>query len=457
MYQPANGTEVDSTIAPRRFSGFHVTPGGTLNIESAPAEAGPYTVIATTTAGTSPITINGVDFYGWSASAVVPSWGTDGCGVEEAFVRARIDDGPFFLATFDTAESSGQTGLQCMLSELGGGGNLIDALNACASDDSPTARLTTGDAIYEGDVTISTQAEADTFACYTGIDGDLTIADDSAELSISLPNLVEVTGDLSIEYSRDPSGGYTPTIRSVDMLALETVGGNVTLHYPGDPSDLASWDVGLENVMTVGGDVSVTAETFNATISGLDSLTSIPGDLTATSTGDDYTIGGLLGSLTSVEGDVTVASDNTTTGMFNGLASVGGSLFIEGCYLPPGASNLTGLTSVAGDVELRSMTLVTVASLGNQFPALTSVGGTFDAESAGMDDLLIGDGAATSLGGLRLDSMGLDELTSTWITVDPAGAITITNNSPLTDCEAEDYVDAIGWPGTPTISGNGAC
>ncbi|MEM6990350.1 MAG: hypothetical protein AAF721_07635 [Myxococcota bacterium] len=461
VVQPLNGDVIADAAAPVTFSGYWTQGNNPMEIQSAPSSSGPWTTFANATSDAVGFPIDGIMLHGWSVSAVIPGWTPSGCG-QEVYVRAS--GGVFSALTFDGPGAGAPvTGSQCLSDELGAGTDIVNAAITCASPDSPVMHLTeaAGPSTHVGDVVITTQAEADALACTTEIDGSLTIAD-SAELSIALPDLQSVTGDVTLVFSRDPASLSTnPIVRTIDAPQLDTIAGSLAVSYPGIGGDLVDLDIGLPALTTLGADLSIDLTTFNADMGGLTALATIPGDLSIISTGSDYTHGGLLGALVDVGGNVTFETSNTTTGLLDDLTQVGGTISITGAFFPPGAPNLTELLTVGGDLQLASMDLITVVGFDNQFPLLTDVGGDLDIEQGGLDDLLVGDPLGITVGGVRLhDNGSLSGLNAPNVTVSTSGPITITDNGNLGDCNAQAFVDdqaALGWAGVATVSGNGTC
>ena len=337
VLSPENGEAVasDGVVS---FWGQGTYAGQVFNVQSSPTAAGPFTILETVSTENTPTTLGGSSVYEWRVDAEIPAWTDLGGCEQEAFVRATT--GQYNAITFDEGN-----GLVCILEEYFGGMQLLNAAVECQSADSPIARITrTVSSVHVGNVIISTQADADAVACVGTIQGSLSVLDNPAALSISLPNLLEVTGDVDLVYSRDPASVPPyPTLRVIDLPELVTIGGSLSADYPGLGGDIANLDLHLENVASVGGDVTLTANTFNLDLAGLDGLTTIPGDLTVVSTGSDYTAYGWLGSLTSVGGDVSLETGNTSVGLWSNLESVGGDLTLEDLLLPPGTSNFAAL------------------------------------------------------------------------------------------------------------------
>ena len=173
-----------------------------------------------------------------------------------------------------------------------------------------------------------------------------------------------------------------------------------------------------------------------------------------------------LGAVTWVGGDMDFAFGGTTQDLFDSLVEVDGSIRIVGALFNPdlgnfGASNFPMLTTVHGDFTVASSTVITVPGVTNQFPALSTVDGTFDIDAGGITELLVGSPSGMEVGNLRLhQNFGLSDLAVSHVDVSNLGTIEITNNVNLGDCEADAFVDAqaaMGWMGTSIVSDNGPC
>lgn len=463
---PQNEDLVPSTSTPVDFVGYWLSGGELLQIQRAPTRDGPWSTFTTVTSSHFPLNVYDTDLYAYSTSRVIPGWVPTSCG-EEVYVRVYAPGSGFSAVTFDGENADvEQTGMDCLGDELDAGVPLTKAASNCASEDYPAIRLRTQllAGTIPSDVDISNQAEADAVGCYTEIDGSLTIADSSA-MSISLSHLERVTGDVHLYFSRQGLASM-PLVRTIDLPSLHTVDGSVFVHYPGDTSDIATIDVGLPALTSVGGGVHVDLMTFNATMTGMPSLESIAGDVSITTSGDDYTNGSLMRSVTWVGGDMDFAFGGTTQDLFDSLVEVDGSIRIVGALFNPdlgnfGASNFRMLTTVHGDFTVASSTIITVPGVTYQFPALSTVEGAFDIDAGGITELLVGSPSGLEVGNLRLNqNLGLSDLAVTHVGVSNLGTIEITNNSNLGDCEANAFVDAqaaMGWLGTAIVSGNGSC
>lgn len=456
VLSPENGEAV-ATDGVVSFWGQGTSAGQVFNVRSSATASGPFTTLASVATESTPTTLGGSSVYEWRVDVAIPAW-TDLAGCEqEAFVRATT--GSYNAITFDEGN-----GLVCILEEYFGGMGLLNAALECQSGDSPVARITrTVSSVHVGDVAILTQADADALACVGTIEGTLSVLDSPSAPSISLPDLVEVTGDVDLVYSRDPSSVLPfPTIRAIDLPELTTIGGSLSADYPGLGGDVANLDLHLENVASIGGDVTVTANTFNLDLAGLDGLTTIPGDLTVVSSGADYTAYGWLASLTSVDGDVYLESGNTSVGLWSNLEDVGGDLTLQDVFLPPSTSNFAALQTVGGNLSLLDLDAIALLGLPVQFPSLSDVGGTLRLHDlSNFEYLAIGDVAAgLDVGAMELDSNGLLQLEPTHWVVGSGGTISITNDSGLSTCQVDAFAatqGGLGWSGTLVNTGNTGC
>lgn len=439
------------------FWGQGTSAGQVFNVRSSATAGGPFTTLASVATESTPTTLGGSSVYEWRVDVTIPAW-TDLAGCEqEAFVRATT--GSYNALTFDDGN-----GLTCILEEYFGGMGLFNAALECQSDDAPIARITrTVSSVHVGNVVISTQADADALACVGTIEGSLSVVDNPAALSITLPDLLEVTGDVDLVYSRDPGTvGQFPTIRAIELPELATIGGSLSADYPGLGGDIANLDLHLENVASIGADVTVTANTFNLDLSGLDGLTTIPGDLTVVSSGSDYTAYGWLASLTSVGGDVYLESGNTSVGLWSNLEDVGGDLTLQDVFLPPSTSNFAALQTVGGDLSLLDLDAIALLGLPVQFPSLFDVGGTLRLHDlSNFEYLAIGDAAAgLDVGAMDLDGNSLEQLEPTHWVVGSGGTISITNDSGLSTCQVDAFAttqSGLGWTGMLVNTGNTGC
>jgi hypothetical protein len=120
-------------------------------------------------------------------------------------------------------------------------GLLHDVPNLAAQDTKPSALCSPWSANYWGDARITSQAEADEYACFRRIVGSLIVVQSSGK-PIAMPKLHGVTGDLRIVFSaaselelREPSHAFAQI-----LPALEAVTGNVDLEFARGESTLQS-------------------------------------------------------------------------------------------------------------------------------------------------------------------------------------------------------------------------
>ena len=94
-----------------------------------------------------------------------------------------------------------------------------------------------------------------TLGCTTRIVGSLTI-DDGVDLDLALPLLEEVTGDVTLVYERGP--GVVEPMEDIDLPALHTIGGSLSLQAPGPAgNNVSSANFGLPAVGRRGVEVEI--------------------------------------------------------------------------------------------------------------------------------------------------------------------------------------------------------
>ena len=234
MLTPNNQQEVCGVDAEVGFAGFTIGPAQTITIEVAPTSTGPWTVLTTATSVSTPITVDGVDLYGWSTSAPIDVWEVGGPGFV-AYARGSL--GPYDLITFDDPSVTGgiPAGV-CINNAIASGLSLLDAVDACDSSSSPVVELIApfvstcpcaAGLSTTTDVVIETPADLADARCLETIDANLEVR--TADFPVvDLHELTEVTGDVTLDYQW--SGGVpTAAARLIEADALATVGGNVEL------------------------------------------------------------------------------------------------------------------------------------------------------------------------------------------------------------------------------------
>ncbi len=488
MFEPANETVLRSRSQILEFRGVTLAPRATVRIDAAGAPSGPFTVITTTQSSGNPTVIGGATLYEFSVSIAVPDarWAQT-CTGSETFVRAR--GGSLVFTTYDSALIAGVSGEECIDNEIAGATPFVFAARSCASDYGAPARLSTPEAplsitVLGRDLRIVNPYQAEDYACLTAVDGDLAIVDPS-NTDLAFPDLESVSGDLTVRYPRELGDAAS---RLVDLPALASVGGSVLLEslrpVGVNPGVLLAIGFGMPALSQIGGALSIEFEGVGAgfdSVSGLPALTTQAGDLTVRNRLTlDTGYASLLPALVEVGGNTTLALGLTCTGVLSALEAVAGDFSLEVGTLM-GATSLDSLAEVGGDA-----TLQIAVPVGGELPSLISVAGslavTYDT-SAPADPLspylenlgsvggplrvsnsfaspVPGD-APLAVGGLELDAnAGLVDLAGTLshVSVAPTGAISFTNNPNISDCEAQDWVDALnGHPGPETVSGNGPC
>ncbi len=488
MFEPANETALRSRRQSVEFRGVTLSPRTTVRIDAAAAPNGPFALIATTQASAVPTLIGGAVLYEFSVSVAVPSarWAQT-CTGSESFVRAR--GGSLIFTTYDHQAIAGISGEQCIEAEIADAVPFVFAANTCASDYGAPARLTAAEgalptSVLARNLRIVNPYQAEDYACLTQVDGELRIVDPSNR-DLAFPDLASVSGDLAIRYPREP--GDTAS-RRVELPALASVGGSVGLESlrpmgpnPGGPLSI---DFGLPALTQIGGALSIEFEGIGAgfdAVRGLPALVAHAGDLTLRNRFVlDTSYSNLLPALFDVGGNATLELGLTCNGVLSALENVSGDFSLEVGTLT-GGTDLDSLSEIGNHATLQ----IAVPS-GGELPALASVAGSlaviYDTSAPAQPlppylanlgsvggELRVSDSfalpvpgdAPLTVGSLELDANpGLIDLAETLahVSVAPTGAISITENPSITDCEAQDWVDSLpGHSGPVTIAGNDAC
>ncbi len=454
---PLNGSPpIASTATQVTFSGFSPLASTPVEIEVSSTKNAGWTQIASTLSSAQATTFwDGTKMYAFSVKATVPAnqWAQDSCTTSETFIRMRFSPS-FFLPTFDHESISGVAPLDCLRARQLAGDGFFTAVDACNSPESPVARVrahadhTTG--TYVGNLTIDDAGDVATHGCVQAVQGDLTIAGPWT-LDVAMPALQSVSGDLSVDYPRQPNETH-PEVRAAQLPALTTVGADLILTsaHPGGGSQIVSMPYGMNALTTIGGDIDINVETFNTSASGFSALTHHAGNLSVvTGTGDTS---GFFNALLSVDGDVYLDLGHTLVTIMGSLQTVGGDFTLLDGNPTPGV--LDALASVGGD-----FTLGTVAFNGPPaqlfFPALADVTGRVTLDTTNLDVVNIG---ATPLqaGALTLTTnAGIDDLGPGDVQVIGGGSIEFINNSNLCLSTINAFLAGqLGWNGGSVISGN---
>ena len=202
--------------------------------------------------------------------------------------------------------------------------------------------------VIEGNVTLNTQAEVNSFAG-TSITGSLTIEGSDIVDLTPLSTLTSVGGYLIVRNS------YALT--TLDGLSNLTSVGN-GLKVEGN-TQLSNLD-GLSNIVSVGGYLSIRFNHSLSHLDGLSNITSVGGDLIIYSDTLLINLDG-LSNITSVGGDLTVSS-NTLLANLDGLSnltSAAGALDVWGNASLTNLDGLSNITSVGGRLQVYDNTSLT--------------------------------------------------------------------------------------------------
>ncbi|MFO7615360.1 MAG: leucine-rich repeat protein [Bacteroidales bacterium] len=207
---------------------------------------------------------------------------------------------------------------------------------------------------------------------------------------------------------------------------------------------------GLENVTSIGGNLSIDYNISLTTLTGLENLTIIGGTLSIRTNNSLTSLTGLE-NLTSIGGDLWIRYNNSITTMMGleNIASIGGGLIVHGNDSLTCLTGLENLTVIGDDLQIGSY----YGSSGN--PALTCLTGLDNLTFIGGNLSIGSNSSLTSLTGLEnltsiegsfwiganssLTSLtGLENLTSI------GDFFTLYNNNALTNLEGLDNLASIG-------------
>ena len=270
--------------------------------------------------------------------------------------------------------------------------------------------------------------------------------------------MVSVTGDVDLAYTR-PGLQFNESTRPVHMPALTTIGGHLNISSPAAiPNQVIFMDVGLDALSSIGGDLTISVQTSNVSLSGMGALATVPGNLSIVTGQGDTTMWSFMNGLLTVNGDVTMDIGFTATGVLASVTFIGGHLnHLDGNILATGSASdgYASLVSVGGDLTYTNAQVI--GGPGHfLFASLMSVGGTLTYDDISSKDSVLFGAPGLQVNGLTvsnspaLTSMGADN-----ITVINNGPITITGNSNLCSTTVDAWLlGQVGWAGVPTISGN---
>lgn len=454
---PLNGAPpLPATTSNVSFAGYAPAPSSPITIEASSTGTGGWTAIATALTSAQPTNFgDDVQLYYFTVRVPIPAdrWAPDGCTTSQTFIRMRYAQ-RFFIPTFDHEQVSGVHPLDCVQDEQDGGATFMQALSACASADSPVARVRAADnhgtGTYVGNMTIDDPSDLQTYACVEQVQGSLTVAGPWT-LDVEMPLVQSVTGNLSIEYPRQPNQ-TTPIVRAPQLPALTSVGADLTLNspHPGGGGQLVNIAYGMNALTSVGGDLGISVQSFNTSASGLGGLTQVDGDLSVvTGTGDTD---GYLNALQNVDGNVFLDLGHTVAGVLGALQTVGGGFTLQDGNPVPGV--LDALTSVGGD-----FTLGTISFNGPPsqlfFPQLGAVAGRIVLSNTSLSQANFG-GTSLQATGLTVDSNGgLTGLGPANFQISGSGSIEFTNNSNLCLSTINGFLAGQpSWTGAAVLFGN---
>lgn len=463
LLTPAHEQEVCGADESLVFSGYALGAGGTVTIEAATSPSGPFTSIGTTATSNSPTNVwTGETFYAFSTQSPVEAWDTDPSGLS-LYLRARA--GSVRLLTFEESNSSGDSGLECILSEVGSGSTFVQGALACDRNDSVVridAPLVSSCGCVPfaepGDLIIDSARSAAQAQCVTSVGGDLRVLETAPDL-VQLDQLTSIGGAAELHYELPPEvgGGFQPRNRSIDLSALTSIGGDVDMTTRRGSSQPKTLDTMTAAVTFIGGDVTIS--TYDNNVQAFAGINSIGGSVTLQgetgAAGNLDIFGGVtFPNLTDVGGDLTVQGFFACNSVFTTVVNVAGDVVARAVRLAP-IQSFTSLEAVGGDLRFHEM-----KQFGAPWPSLVSVGGELHAWDnsilSSLSDLPVG---SVDAHGIRLeDNLNLVILDGT--AQAGSGDITISGSPSLSQCDVDTWLSsqsAGGWTGMSSVNGTVAC
>jgi PKD repeat protein len=240
------------------------------------------------------------------------------------------------------------------------------------------------------------------------------------------------TGDFTV-------AGATAGDTLAQIAGCESISGDLTIQ------DGVFTTVDLPNLVSVGGDLSVSSASLMTTLS-LPALTNTGGDLWVNSLPQLTTLS--LPALTEAGGDLTISNHSSLANLTLGpVDTVGGGLFFGGNPLItalslPDLDDLGGRLAISGNAGLTSVTLGTITSIAGQFSFDNNTAMTSLPLTAALTSVT---GALSVSGNSALTTLDLSSLTQ-------SGSLSISNNTALTSVDLSALVSAAGL----LVSANGA-
>jgi len=161
-------------------------------------------------------------------------------------------------------------------------------------------------------ITFTTQAQIDNFQpiypyC-TEIEGDVIIIGEDITNLTGLSVLTSIHGNLKIGRNY---GEGNPSLNSISGLEnLISIGGSLSLYSNGSLTSLT----GLDNVATIGGNLSINANHSLVSLAGLENLISIEGDLQVDYNNSLTSLAG-LGNVISIGGDLIITRNDVLSSL----------------------------------------------------------------------------------------------------------------------------------------------
>ncbi|HEY9160079.1 MAG TPA: hypothetical protein VIS94_03210 [Desulfomonilia bacterium] len=218
--------------------------------------------------------------------------------------------------------------------------------------------------VWDGDYYIETSADIENLNGYTDITGNLRIIGSDLKYMSGLENLSSIGGDLSF------SGNESLTTLA-GLENITSVGGSMWFYDNPALTSLAA----LGNITSLGGDISFYYNSALTNLTGLENITSVGGELYIR---DNRALTSLTGleNITSIGGDLTIYYNPALASLaaLGNVTSVGGDLIIRDFH-----QNLTSLrgleniTSVGGDLMISYNDVLTTLGMA----ALQNVGSDF--------------------------------------------------------------------------------
>jgi len=295
-------------------------------------------------------------------------------------------------------------------------------------------------------ITFTTQAQINSFQTNypncTEIEGDIIINSIDINNLNGLNILVSIRGNLVI--GNNGGGDANPLL--YNLLGLEnlfTIEGNVSINWNKTLSNLS----GLNGLVSIGGNLEINHNDNLINLIGLDNLDTVGGNLIID---DDNSLISLFGlsKLTYVQGNVDICCHDNLASLsgLEGLKDIGGGLRICCNFALPNLSGLDSLETVGDKLQISNSPPLT-SLMGLQ--GLTSIGGNLSIwDNDNLTDI-IGLENVTSINGELYIVYNSDLNNLTGLENINAGSITnlnIYDNVSLSSCEAQSICEYLSSP-----------